>query len=149
LFEFFFGTTLLADVDALISGEISPAQFYVRTNEIYALCNFLSDARLKINKQVVFENMFGDGVHLYEFEWSDEAVDTYNKKPGRFYSVMAQDVARIYPDQVSPNSNGHLELFPDVLLIIKDPVYRAILIAAKSMNDVSGTVSGTDVSNKN
>ena len=137
LFEFFFGRTLLADVSALVDGELSPAQFAVRSNPNYAIMQFVSDSRLKVDQRVLQENMFAPGINLVEFEWSPLAKSMYGKKNGRYTGVLAQNVMQVYPEMVTENEDGYLTIKLDAKKLTEDPVYRGIMFAAKTMNDVS------------
>ena len=150
MFEFFFGRTLLADVTALVHGQLSPAQFFTRARTPnYALFQFLSDARLKHKRRVVRANAFANalaaddtpGVDLVEFEWTDAARALYGLKRGRFVGVLAQDVAALFPQHVHANENGHLWIRLDPQLLYTDRVYRAVMLAAKHMRDASSRES--------
>ena len=134
--QFFFGRTFSAELKSVLEGKISVLEFLKLSNSNYALVTFFSDRRLKTLHRIELKDFAAPGIHLWSFQWTPEATSLYGFDNTTIQvGVMADEVAKLYPDLVMENENGHLFVILDPLLAQKDPVYLSIAIALKSMKD--------------
>jgi hypothetical protein len=101
--QFFFGRSLPAEFDDILANPGAHAGQLAGA----ALLAFLSDKRLKTDIKLIKEHGGGKNIHLYEYKWSPHAQRLYNKPEGVVQGLLAQEIERIFPNNIRWSSYGH------------------------------------------